>query len=141
MDPLPVNSVAIVCTDTSSHGERTKAGIAAARKRGVEWGTHGAVLAVQNKQDALTFAEHLRPTLFKMMVSGIRGTTALARELNRQGVPTRRSGCWHPATVHRLLTLLGPSLLVDVKAEITIKYAQEHSEAKAKLHELLKAGG
>lgn len=128
-------------TDTESHGKRTKVGIAAARKNGVEWGIHGAVLASQHKQDAMTFAEHLRPTLFKLMVSGVRGPTALARELNKHGVPTRSSGRWHPATVHRLLTLLGPSLLTDVKAEMAIKYAQEKVAVEAELHKLLNAAG
>ena len=141
MEPLPVNNGEIIVTDTESHGKRTKVGIAAARKRGVEWGTHGSALASQNKQGALTFAEHLRPTLFKLMVSGVRGPTALARELNKQGVPTRRSGRWHPVTVHRLLKLLGPSLLTDVEAEAAIKTAQAKVETLAELHKLLKQAG
>ena len=87
----------------------------------------------------MAFAEHLRPTLFKLIVSGVRGPTALATEVNKQGVPTRSSGRWHPATVHRLLTLLGPSLLTDVRAEIVSKQAQEFGEMEAKLKKLHKA--
>lgn len=141
MDPLPVNNGEIIVIDTESHSKRTKTGIAAVRKRGVEWGTHGAVLASQNKQGALAFAQHLRPTIFKLMVSGVRGPTALARELNQQDVPTRSSGHWHPATVHRVLRLLGPSLLTDVKAEMAIKYAQEKVAVEAELHKFLNAAG
>jgi len=44
-------------------------------------------------------------------------------------------------TVHRLLKLLGPSLLIDVKAETKVKNAQAMAEIEAELHKLLKKAG
>jgi hypothetical protein len=52
---------------------------------------------------AVAFASALR----ELQASGVVARHAIADELNRQGVPTERSGRWHPTTVIRMLTRLG----------------------------------
>jgi hypothetical protein len=81
-------------------------GIKKARARGVKWGTNGSKLAQHNCSAADQFAESLHPLIFELMLTPRRGPVRLARELNRQGVPARYGGKWHPATVDRLLKRL-----------------------------------
>jgi len=98
-----------------NHGERTRIGIIKAKERGVAWGTHGQVLANQNKQQAQVFAEALRPLILELMLERVRGPKALAVELNKRGISTRTGGEWRRETVHRLVQRLEPSLSKEVK--------------------------
>jgi len=94
--------------------DATRAGIAAARERGVEWGSAGKIRAAENSASADQFAESLRPLLIELM-SRTRATDRLAYRLNQMGLPTPRGGRWHRATVHRLIERLG-----DVEAEVAV---------------------
>lgn len=81
---------------------QTKIGIEKARNRGVAWGAHGKVLGKRNREEADEFAESLRPLILKLMLPKNKGSTRLAQQLNRHGIPARRGGKWHPAAVARL---------------------------------------
>jgi hypothetical protein len=61
-----------------------------------------------SKQVADARAETLAPTICQLRAAGVVSLTAIAKELNRQQVPTARSGKpWYPTTVARLLSRLG----------------------------------
>ena len=78
--------------------ERTKAGLAAAKKRGVKLGGLNAK-GVAEQQAARTRAEQLRPVFTEL--SGMSARRA-AEELNQRGVPTPAGGKWHAVTVLRV---------------------------------------
>lgn len=85
---------------------RTRAALQAAKARGVRLGSYGRdVLSVLNKVRSLQFAQKMRPTIAALRRKGFITIRAIAAELNRQHVPTYRSGNhrWHPDTVHKLL--------------------------------------
>ncbi|MCF3628217.1 recombinase family protein [Thalassospiraceae bacterium LMO-SO8] len=64
-----------------------------------------------NKAGADAFAEKMRPILLKLSLEAgvVCGSVVLARMLNEQGIPTARSGKWHPETVKRLLRRVQPN--------------------------------
>lgn len=82
--------------------QRTKAALAAAKARGVKLGTAGAMLARRNRDMAIARAAELGDLLSHLEGEGICTTRALARELNRRGVPTPQGKNWHPGSVQRL---------------------------------------
>ena len=82
---------------------RTKAALAAAKERGVKLGTHGKVLAAENKASADEYAKKLRPIIEEIRDAGHTSVRAIASELNRKGIETARGGSWHPNTVQRIL--------------------------------------
>jgi len=83
---------------------RTKEALAAAKARGVVLGSHGKVLAAENKAQAQAFAQKLAPVVQELRGEGHRSIRALTAELNRRGVPTPSgAGQWHIPTTHRLL--------------------------------------
>jgi len=89
--------------------ERTKAALAAAKRRGVKLGTYGRELARQNKAAAAEHARKLAPTVAEIRASGVQSVRAVAEELNRRGVPSARGARWHVPAVFRLLRLIdGP---------------------------------
>jgi hypothetical protein len=51
-------------------------------------------------------AEALRPTIYNLRKAGFFSISAIARELNKRGIPTPRGGKWHMTTVTRLLERL-----------------------------------
>jgi Recombinase len=51
-------------------------------------------------------AEALRPTIYNLRKAGFVSICAIARELNKRGIPTARGGKWHMTTVTRLLERL-----------------------------------
>jgi ribosomal protein S19E (S16A) len=59
-----------------------------------------------NKRAADGRAEALRSTIIELRSAGIVSPKAIARELNERGIPTARSGKWHPTMVTRLLQRL-----------------------------------
>ena len=92
-----------------SISERTKAALAAAKRRGVKLGTYGRELALQNKAAAAARARKLAPTIAEIRASGAQTVRAVADELNRRGVPSARGARWHVPAVFRLLRLIdGP---------------------------------
>lgn len=89
--------------------ERTKAGLASARARGVQLGkienlargNHSAARTQANR--AVAAAIRMRPVIEEMRENGHTSFTAIANRLNQLGYMTD-SGCiWHPMTVSRLL--------------------------------------
>jgi DNA invertase Pin-like site-specific DNA recombinase len=77
--------------------QRTKDGLAAAKRRGVVLGN--PALAVANRAAARERAEALRPVLEELR--DLSATTAAA-ELNRRRVATPVGGRWHAMTVQRV---------------------------------------
>lgn len=86
--------------------ERTKAGLAEARRKGVKLGEHGKILARKNKREANDFAVSLRSTIKDLNNEGFFSVRDIADELNRRKVPTFRNAQWHPTTVHSLMNRL-----------------------------------
>jgi DNA invertase Pin-like site-specific DNA recombinase len=79
-------------------GERTRAGLAAAKKRGVKLGGLNAK-GIAEQQAARERAELLRPIFAELAEMSARKA---AEELNRRGIGTPASGEWHAATVLRV---------------------------------------
>jgi Resolvase, N terminal domain len=79
-------------------GERTRAGLAAAKKRGVRLGGLNAK-GIAEQQAARQRAEQLRPIFAELADMSARKT---AEELNRRGVATPAGGKWHAVTVLRV---------------------------------------
>lgn len=100
--------------------ERTKAGLAAAKARGVRLGNprgaaalrryeaeHGHVRATQGRVKAADdFASGLRFAVERIVSEGKTTTQAIADGLNQSGFPTRRGGQWSRGQVSRLLKRL-----------------------------------
>lgn len=82
-------------------GERTKAALAAAKRRGVELGKNGKTLAIQYRREADDFAESLAPTLRNLILVEKLPFRAVADRMNELNYPTARGGTWHSTTVHR----------------------------------------
>ena len=83
--------------------ERTKAALAAAKRRGVKLGKHGKVLARLNKARAKETAEHMAPIIAELRAAGIVSMIPVADELNRRGIKTPRGYAWNRSTVSVLL--------------------------------------
>jgi hypothetical protein len=86
------------------HSQRTAAGLAAAKARGVELGSYGKVLAAKQAAAAAERAETLRPILAELAGMSANAITAV---LNERGVPTPRGGRWHAMSVIRVQRRLG----------------------------------
>ena len=98
--------------------ERTKAALAAAKRRGVKLGNPNGARALRGKQvgnasalariraDARERAENLRAIVDDIRTQGAPSVRVLADELNRRGVLTPRGGSWHPTSAARLLARL-----------------------------------
>ena len=84
--------------------ERTKAALAAAKRRGVVLGANGRTLAVRNRAEA---AERVAPMAGRLTALRGEGLSLrrIASTLNAEGVspPGASGGVWHPATVQRAL--------------------------------------
>jgi DNA invertase Pin-like site-specific DNA recombinase len=93
--------------------ERTKAALAAAKRRGVKLGgDRGARLTAKARQAGVEArqahadarAADLAPIVKELQASGARSLRAIAAELNRRGIPTAAgSGQWQAAQVARVL--------------------------------------
>ena len=80
---------------------RTKVAMAAAKARGVRFGTHGAKLAIVRKAEALQFAQSVRPIMDEVLADGATTLISIAAGLNVRGVPTREGAVWSPSAVWR----------------------------------------
>ena len=78
--------------------ERTRAGLAAAKNRGVKLGGLNAK-GIAERQAARERAEQLRPLFAEL--AGLSARKA-AEELNRRSVATPAGGKWYAATVLRV---------------------------------------
>ena len=82
--------------------QRTRAGLAAAKARGVKLGN--PELAARQAADAAARDEALRPVLVSMAGQSSR---AVAQALTEQGVEPPRGGAWSYQTVLRMMARLG----------------------------------
>jgi DNA invertase Pin-like site-specific DNA recombinase len=90
---------------------RTKEALAAAKRRGVDIGATGRVLARRHKAAAKRRACALRPLFMRLSREGIHEPARLVEALNSRGVPPPSgTGMWHRPTVHRVLRRLGGAL-------------------------------
>lgn len=85
---------------------RTKAALAAARRRGVVLGSHGKELAKQNKQAAAGRAQELAPVVAELRAAGATTVRAICEGLNARGIPSPRGARWHVPAVFRMLKLM-----------------------------------
>jgi len=83
--------------------DRTKAALAAAKRRGVRLGTAGPQRAAINRLGALERALELKPTLTRFRKKGIHTCRDIADALNAEDKKTEKGGRWHSTSVHRLL--------------------------------------
>ena len=89
--------------------ERTKAGLAIAKQRGVKLGVHGAeTLAPKYRAEAKSRAEQLAPVIRELQRDGY-SFNGIAAELDKRKVPTPRGGSWHPQLVKRIVQRLPAS--------------------------------
>ena len=95
--------------------ERTKAALAIAKRRGVELGRNGKLLAAKHRAAADLHAESLRSIVLPMIESGM-SFSAIANEMNCKGFPTARGGRYHPQTVANLYDRLKKPPCIDTGA-------------------------
>src|SRR6516164_2482318 len=88
--------------------ERTKAALAAAKRRGVKLG--GPRLADARRRSiaarseiADAFAANVRPIIKEIQASGVSSLRGVARALTARGVPTARGGSWSDVMVAAVL--------------------------------------
>jgi DNA invertase Pin-like site-specific DNA recombinase len=94
--------------------ERTKAALAAAKRRGVKLGGFraGAKLTAKarkaghetNHQRAVSRAADLAPVIAEIQASGAVSLQAIANGLNDRGIPAARGGRWSPMQVMRAMS-------------------------------------
>lgn len=82
--------------------ERTRNALAEAKKRGVELGKNGKVLAERNRIEANQRAEELRPIIAPMVQAGL-SLTEIARRLNLMGIRPVRGQRFHAEQVKSVL--------------------------------------
>jgi hypothetical protein len=108
--------VAVAELEAGMISARTKAALAAAKKRGVKLGgwrghvftarEHKASAASRRRQ-ALQRAADLAPVVKELQASGVVSLMAIAAGLNERSIPTARGGQWSATQVMRLLADLG----------------------------------
>jgi DNA invertase Pin-like site-specific DNA recombinase len=98
--------------------ERTKAALAAAKKRGVKLGGyHGAEVTPAMRKAALAAVQErvqaratdLAPIIKELQAGGARSLRAIAEGLNDRGIPTAKGSQWSATQVMRLLDQMGES--------------------------------
>lgn len=90
--------------------ERTRNALAEAKKRGVQLGKNGKVLAEQNREAAYQRAEVLRSLIMPLAMAGI-SFSEIARHLNASGIRTFRGKLFHAQQVCSLVKRLSASNL------------------------------
>ena len=88
--------------------ERTKAGLRAAKRRGVKLGAPNPALTSAMGVEALklkskAFAENIIPIINHIKASGITSLRGIAEALNARGIKSARGGQWHQGTVKRVM--------------------------------------
>lgn len=86
--------------------QRTKAALAAAKARGKVLGSHGRVLAAQNRAEATAWLAPISERLLAFRRAKV-SMRQIAETLNAEGVASRGGGRWHVETVRRALERLG----------------------------------
>lgn len=82
--------------------ERTRNALAEAKKRGVQLGKNGKVLAERNRKGADERAEALRPIIMPMVKQGL-SLSEIARRLNAMAIVTSRGYSYYPQQVKALI--------------------------------------
>lgn len=85
--------------------KRTREALAAAKRRGVQLGKHGKVLARQFSAEADARADDLANIVKRLQREGL-SVRQMVERMNAAGIPTAKGGRWHVPTVHRLLKRL-----------------------------------
>ena len=95
---------------------RTKAALAAAKRRGQKLGNPNGARALRGlgnaaavaaiKAVAVKFAEDVGPVIQDIKAEGITTLDGIADELNAREILTARSGKWHPSSVRAVLARL-----------------------------------
>jgi DNA invertase Pin-like site-specific DNA recombinase len=98
--------------------ERTKAALAAAKKRGVKLGGYraGAKLTAKgrkagneaNAHKAAQRAAEVAPVIAELQAAGAASLQAIADGLNERGIPTAKGASWSPTQVMRVLARTQP---------------------------------
>ena len=89
--------------------ERTKAALAAVKRRGVKLGTKTPdrqveLMVAASRKAKADFAKTVRPIVDEIKDAGCTTLQEIADCLNRRGIATRRgNGVWHPSTVRSLI--------------------------------------
>jgi DNA invertase Pin-like site-specific DNA recombinase len=88
--------------------ERTKAALAAAKRRGTRLGNPNLPKAAKRgvavlKANARRFADNVRPIIEEIMRAGATSHNAIAAELNKRNVKTARGGTWTHVQVGAIL--------------------------------------
>lgn len=90
---------------------RTKEALAAAKRRGVDIGATGRVLAARHKAEALNRAKAYVQIIAELRSTGITRVRQTRDELNRRGVHSPGGARWHLLNTHKMLkrvSLLSP---------------------------------
>jgi DNA invertase Pin-like site-specific DNA recombinase len=85
---------------------RTKEALAAAKRRGVDIGATGRVLAKKHHAEALAKAKTYLGHVRVARASGAKTTKEMATELNRRGVVSPGGARWHYSNTYKLLRRL-----------------------------------
>ena len=95
--------------------KRTKAALAAAKKRGVKLGSYGKLLAQENKVNADNFADSMISSIKTAAADSLKKHNKVTLQsvssfLNKRKVKTARGGKWYPTSVKNLLDRIGRDL-------------------------------
>jgi DNA invertase Pin-like site-specific DNA recombinase len=106
--------------------ERTKAALAAARRRGVQLGGYNKnpTLTAKarkagheaNRAKAVARAADLTPTIVELQAAGATSLRAIAAGLNERGIPTARGGAWTATQVMRVMERNEPIRPLELSA-------------------------
>lgn len=86
--------------------ERTRNALAEAKKRGVELGKYGRVLAERNRMAAIAHSHELEPIVAPKLEAGL-SLGEIARSLNSAGLRTRNGRPYHAQTVRNMAKYFG----------------------------------
>ena len=86
---------------------RTKEALAAAKRRGVDIGATGRILAERYKAEALDHARFYVPIVAEFRSAGITRVRQIRDELNQRGVPSPGGASWHLLNTHKMLKRVG----------------------------------
>jgi len=100
--------VAVAELEAGLLSERTQAGLAAAKRKGVRVGNPNlqdaaAVGRASMKRSMDDFAKRVLPVIRDIQKGGPRSLRVIARELTARQVPTRRGGTWNATRVRAVL--------------------------------------
>ena len=120
MNKLTIHILAAVAEhEREMISERTKAALAAAKRRGTRLGNPNLPQAAKRgvaalKANARQFAANVRPIIEEIMRAGVTSHNQIAAKLNERNVRTARGGRWTHVQVGAILHPFEPSAAVAV---------------------------